>query len=82
VPVALGHIVQFVLGATETAGCDGMKQRFPDVRTAAIDQRNLCLLVAAEAVAKFCRQFKPGGATTYDDNMVRRAIDHLTDSAV
>ena len=82
VPVRLGHIVKFVLGATETAGGDGMKQRFPDVRTATVDERNPRLLAAAQAVAKFGRQFEPSGATTDDDNMARRAIHSLKDSEI
>lgn len=49
---------------------------------AAIDQGDARPILAAEAVLQFGRQFEPGCATTDNDDVARRVIDHVVGSDV
>ena len=59
VPMGLRHVIQFVLGATQATGGDGMQQRFPDMSAAAVDQRNAGAAGCAKAFAELGRQLRP-----------------------
>lgn len=74
--MAMRHIIQFMLGATQAAGGDRMKQRFPNVGAAAIDQGDARPLAPAEAVPQFGRQFEPGGAATDNDDVAEGDVHH------
>ena len=76
VPVSLCDIVQFMLRAAQAPRGDGMEQRFPDVRSAAIDERDVRALSPAEAFAQLARQLQPGGAAADNHDVMEGLVHH------
>ena len=75
--MSLRHIVQFVLGAAQTAGGNRMQQRLPDVGSTAIHQRDARTLVSTLAVTEFGGEFETGRTASDDDEVMEGALRHM-----
>ena len=74
VPMGVSEIVDLVLGGIHAAGGDFMKQRFPKMTAGAFDERDPCLTLARETVAKTRHEFEASGSTPDDDDMMEIAF--------
>ncbi len=75
-PMRLRDVVELVLRAAQASGGDGMQQRFPDMRAAAIDERDTGALSPAEPLAELGRQLQSGGAAADNDDVMKGDVHH------
>jgi hypothetical protein len=75
--MSLRHIIQFVLGATETAGSDRMQQRLPNMGSTPIHQRDPRTLVATVAITEFGDEFETSSTAADNDDMMKGAFRHV-----
>jgi hypothetical protein len=63
-----------VLFTIQRPGCDFVQQRFPNVNTRMIEQRDRCFVAATQRGAKKRRQTKSGRAAADNENAMQRRV--------
>ena len=74
VPMPLGEIVELVLGRIHAAGRDRVQQRLPQMRAAALDQRDIGEASLAQPVAETGDKLETRRSAANDDDPVRMAV--------
>ena len=74
VPMRLGEIVELVLGRVHAAGRHRMQQRLPQMRAAALDQRDIGQSAFAQPVAKTGDKLETRRSAANDDDPVQMMV--------
>ena len=69
-PVRLRQKVELVRADIHAAGGNLVQQRFPDVRSATINERHSSGATLAQRVTETCRELDAAGSAAHDDDLV------------
>ena len=73
-PVRLGEIIELVLGRIHAARRDRVQQRLPQMRAAALDERDIGEPALAQPVAEMGDELEARGSAADDDDSVRMLV--------